>query len=70
MIIVGKISFCHTRIQISVYLFDKNVTSLTETWMHMRDDRLNLGRLSKMDLDEISGINVLVNGNKFMWYLS
>ena len=34
--------------------------------MHMGDDRLNLGRLSKMDLDEIGGINVLVNGNKFM----
>ena len=28
----------------------------------MVDDRLNLGRLSKMDLDGISGINVLVNG--------
>ena len=38
--------------------------------MHMGDDRLNLGRLSKMYLDEISGIVVLVNGNKIMWYLT
>ena len=38
----------------------------TSKKMHMVDDRLNLGRLSKMYLDEISRIDVLVNGNKIM----